>query len=279
MEDEGISSPLARDQDTVRGRIWSKQEGRVAGVAATEYLLRTWLPGATWEWVVSDGADISPGKILIDIEGGKEQILAAERVILNLLGRLSGIATNTKNWTEAAGEVRVASTRKTHWGLLDKWAVHIGGGLTHRLTRSDALMLKENDLSELISADEKRPKGIARVIKELNLEIGGAFVVIETRSIDEAVAAAEAWVERMDASSNDKRLTLMLDNMPPEKVKDVVLDLQARQFRDLVIIEASGNIEFESLDSWETIDVDVVSASALHRGTKPMDLSMLLEGA
>jgi nicotinate-nucleotide pyrophosphorylase (carboxylating) len=241
--------------------------------------MREWMPGATWNWMAEDGADIEAGKIILAIEGGRKQVLAAERMILNLVGRLSGIATNTLSWSSAADPMRVASTRKVHWGLLDKWAVHLGGGLTHRLIRSDARMIKENDLAGMIQEGEKRPKAVARVVRELDLDSVGAFIVLEVATIDEAVAAAEVWVQRITDEGRQDRLTLMLDNMDQEKAKEVILDLNTHEFRDLVIVEASGNVNFSDLEKWKTLGVDLVSASGLHRGAAPLDLSMLFEGA
>jgi nicotinate-nucleotide pyrophosphorylase (carboxylating) len=205
--------------------------------------------------------------------------LAAERIILNLIGRLSGIATNCSLWVEKAAPVGVAATRKVHWGMLDKWAVHLGGGLTHRLNRKDARMIKENDLASLIHKEEKRPRGIARVVSELDLESLGAFIVLEVRTIDEAIRAAETWAQRMEKEGREDRLTVMLDNMEIEKAKEVILDLETRQFRELVIIEASGGISFEDLPIWSKLGVDVISSSKLHCGTDALDVSMLFDGA
>ena len=279
MHDEGISNPLARDEETVKAKVWTKQAGTLAGLNAADHLLREWMPGAKWHWAVGDGAIVNAGKVILDIEGGREQVLTAERIILNLIGRLSGIATNTSLWQQKASPVGVASTRKVHWGLLDKWAVHLGGGLTHRLTRKDARMIKENDLSTMIHKDEKRPLGISRVVSELDLDSLGAFIVLEVRTIDEAVAAAETWAQRMEKEGRKDRLTVMLDNMDTEKANEVVLDLEARQFRELVIIEASGGISFEDLPVWSELGVDVISSSGLHCGTDALDVSMLFDGA
>ncbi|DAC50119.1 MAG TPA: hypothetical protein HA340_04210 [Candidatus Thalassarchaeaceae archaeon] len=279
MHDEGITTPLARDEDTVNATIFTKDEGVVAGIIVANYLLKEWLPNTKWEWTIGDGGIVNAGKVLLTLEGGKEQILAAERIILNIIGRLSGIATNTAEWVQRARPVRVASTRKVHWGMLDKWAVALGGGLTHRLTRKDAKMIKENDLASMVRDGEKRPHAVSRIVSELDVESLGAFGVLEVKTIDEAIAAAEAWNERMDAEKGNERLTVMLDNMPPEKAKGVVLDLDARKFRNYVIIEVSGGITFDELPVWNELEVDVISSSALHRGVKPLDISMLFDGA
>jgi nicotinate-nucleotide pyrophosphorylase len=140
-------------------------------------------------------------------------------------------------------------------------------------------MIKENDLAGMIQEGEKRPKAVARVVRELDLDSVGAFIVLEVATIDEAVAAAEVWVQRITDEGRQDRLTLMLDNMDQEKAKEVILDLNTHEFRDLVIVEASGNVNFSDLEKWKTLGVDLVSASGLHRGAAPLDLSMLFEGA
>lgn len=279
MSDEGITTLLARDDQTVRAEVKTREAGMVAGLAAVYYLLQEWLPGATWTFNFVDGGAVEEGDCLMTLEGGRLQILAAERVILNILGRLSGIATMTRKWVDEAGNMRVASTRKVHWGLLDKWAVHLGGGLTHRLTRGDARMIKENDLATMHREGEKKIDAVRRILDELKIEECGAFIVIEVGSIDQAIAAAASWNLRMDTEGRNDRLTIMLDNMDAEVASNAVLDLTSRNMRSFVVLEASGNVKFENLKEWAEMKVDLVSSSGLHSGTPPLDLTMLFEGA
>ncbi|PXF22306.1 MAG: hypothetical protein CXX71_03855 [Methanobacteriota archaeon] len=279
MHDEGITGALPRGEDSVEAKVISRGSGRLAGITAANQLLLDWLPAAEWTWLVADGHDIHEGDTLLEIEADRTQLLSAERILLNIVGRLSGITTNTRKWSSRAHPMRVAATRKVHWGLLDKWAVHLGGGMTHRLTRSDARMLKENDLACLAIPDERLPHTVSRVLKELDLEECGAFVEIEVRTIDEAIAAAEAWSDRMQDIEDAQRLTLMLDNMDEGKARQVMLDLETRKFRSMIVVEASGGIGYDDLQTWKEVRVDVVSTSGLHRGAKPLDLSMLFEGS
>ena len=279
MHDEGITGALPRGEDSVEAKVISRGSGRLAGITAANQLLLDWLPAAEWTWLVADGHDVHEGDTLLEIEADRTQLLSAERILLNIVGRLSGITTNTRKWSSRAHPMRVAATRKVHWGLLDKWAVHMGGGMTHRLTRSDARMLKENDLACLARPDERLPHTVSRVLKELDLEECGAFVEIEVRTIDEAIAAAEAWSDRMQDIEDAQRLTLMLDNMDEGKARQVMLDLETRNFRSLIVVEASGGIGYDDLQTWKEVRVDVVSTSGLHRGAKPLDLSMLFEGS
>ena len=86
MHDEGITNPLARDEETVVAKIFTKEEGILAGITAADYLLKDWLPGAKWRWTIGDGGVVNAGKMILELEGGREQILNAERIILNLIG-------------------------------------------------------------------------------------------------------------------------------------------------------------------------------------------------
>ncbi|MCH2642221.1 MAG: hypothetical protein MKZ55_07120, partial [Candidatus Thalassarchaeum sp.] len=109
-------------------------------------------------------------------------------------------------------------------------------------------------------------------------ESSGAVVTVEVRSLDEALAAAEAWAERMLEHEEGVRLNILLDNMGPELSRDAVLDIETRGLRQYVTLEASGNITFDDLESWRTSMVDVISTSALHRAAPPLDLTCIFEG-
>ena len=277
MADEGIYEPIQRGQRQTKAEIRSKEKGTLAGLYVADLLLREWMPDARFTWTVGEGSRIEAGECILTIEGGRHQILVCERTILNILGRLSGIATNTSRWV-AKSQIPLAATRKTAWGVLDKAAVAVGGGLTHRLNRADALMLKENDLASAAKEGDVGPARIRTVLRDVPKETIGAFVTVEVRTLDEALAAAEAWAERMLEDDEGMRLNIMLDNMGPELSRDAVLDIETRGLRGYVTIEASGNIRLENLDAWQGSKVDVISTSGLHRAAPPLDLSCIFEG-
>ena len=277
MADEGIYEPIQRGQRQTKAEIRSKEKGTLAGLYVADILLREWMPDARFTWTVGEGSRIEAGECILTIEGGRHQILVCERTILNILGRLSGIATNTSRWV-AKSQIPLAATRKTAWGVLDKAAVAVGGGLTHRLHRADALMLKENDLASAAKEGDVGPARIRTVLRDVPKETIGAFVTVEVRTLDEALAAAEAWAERMLEDDEGMRLNIMLDNMGPELSRDAVLDIETRGLRGYVTIEASGNIRLENLDAWQGSKVDVISTSGLHRAAPPLDLSCIFEG-
>ena len=185
--------------------------------------------------------------------------------------------SNTAKWASKS-QIPLAATRKTAWGVLDKTAVAVGGGLTHRIHRADALMLKENDLASTAEEGDEGAERVRKVLNDVPTESIGAFVTIEVRSLDEALAAAETWAERMLERQEGVRLNILLDNMGPELSRDAVLDIETRGLREYVTIEASGNITFDDLESWRNSKVDVISTSSLHRAAPPLDLTCIFEG-
>ncbi len=223
--------------------------------------------------MLPDGKKVSNGEEIANLTGCRETILLIERSILNILGHLSGIATETKKWASKAAK-QIACTRKTTWGLLDKWAVHLGGGLTHRLTRNDALMIKENDLASMGDSDDGNEKKIAELIQSLDLSQLESFIEIEVRNEKEAITAAAMW--QQSHQGIDGKLVVMLDNFGPERCKEMVAQLEDMGLRNAVLLEASGNITFETLDEWFECGVDVISTSAINRGVKPLDISMIV---
>ena len=203
-------------------------------------------------------------------------MLTIERVALNALGQLSGIATEAKRWAAIAPK-QIACTRKTVWGLLDKWAVHMGGGLTHRLSKTDAVMIKENDLATMHEHLETHADRLATYLQEVDGQTCGAFLEVETRNEKEALMAAMVWSQRRAAEDLD-RLVIMLDNFSPEQCKTVSEQMETQGVREHVVLEASGNIVFADLKSWHECGLDVVSTSVVNRGVAPLDVSMLVKG-
>ena len=277
MADEGIFEPISAGEKRTKAEIHSREKGTLAGLYVADILLREWMQGTRFTWTMGEGSRIDAGDCILTLEGGRHQILVCERIILNILGRLSGIATNTAHWVEKS-QIPLAATRKTGWGVLDKAAVAVGGGLTHRINRADALMLKENDLASTAEEGDVGPTRVRKVLRDVPKNSIGAFVTVEVRTLDEALAAAEGWAERMLEFNEGMKLNIMLDNMGPELSRDAVLDIQTRGLREYVTIEASGNIVFEELESWQSSKVDVISTSGLHRAAAPLDLTCIFEG-
>ena len=214
------------------------------------------------------------GDEVLRISGPSNEILRCERILLNLLGRMSGVATNTQRWVSEARDIGIACTRKTDWGLLDKWAVHVGGGLTHRLSRADALMIKENDLASLAPgiSDECTAVGIA--VEGIDMASHAEFVVVEVRDECQALAASRKWDEMQIDLGGCERIVLLLDNMTPDMCALIHSSLVEEGLREWCILEGSGGVVFDDLKKWQASGVDLVSTSALNRGVAPLDLSM-----
>ena len=260
----------------VEARISAKDSGILCGRPVAERLLARHFSECSAEWGVSEGGVVEKGQTVLVLHGPADGMLRFERILLNLLGRLSGISSNTAHWAESAGSMRVAATRKTEWGLLDKWAIHIGGGLTHRLDRGDALMLKENDLAAMMGEGEGELGAMIRMVSSVDMEQHAGFTVVEVRSVEHAVTAATAWVTSQSGRGGDEKVVLLLDNMGPEGSSDVGRALSENGLRDHCVLEGSGGVSLDSLSDWAASGVDLVSSSALNRGVAPLDLSMLI---
>ena len=260
----------------VEARISTKDSGILCGRPVAERLLSRHFSECSAEWGVSEGDAVEKGQTVLVLHGPADGMLRLERILLNLLGRLSGISSNTAHWAESAGSMRVAATRKTEWGLLDKWGIHIGGGLTHRLDRGDALMLKENDLAAMMGEGEGELGAMSRMVSSIDMEQHAGFTVVEVRSVEQAVTAATAWVTSQSGRGGDEKVVLLLDNMGPEGSSDVGRALSENGLRDHCVLEGSGGVGLDSLSDWAASGVDLVSSSALNRGVAPLDLSMLI---
>ena len=260
----------------VEASIIGKAVGLLCGKPIADRLLERHFPECSAGWSINEGGSVREGDTVVVIHGPADDILKLERVLLNLLGRLSGIATNTAKWAAAAQPILVAATRKTEWGLLDKWAVLSGGGLTHRLDRSDALMLKENDFAAMTKGDENDIGAIQRVVSSIDMAEHAGFTVVEVQSAEQSVAAAAAWDSLQNTRGGNEKLVLLLDNMGAAGASDVQRALSKADLRRCCILEGSGGIFLESLGDWSESGVDLVSSSALNRGITPLDMSMLI---
>lgn len=273
--DDGISMPLSSSSTSTSATIYAREDGLVVGCAAVDYMVQIWASSIRINWFAGDGKRVSKGDEIAQLTGDRDNLLAIERPILNLLGQLSGIATFTKQWSALAPK-QIACTRKTVWGMLDKWAVHMGGGLTHRLSKDDALMIKENDLASMHDSLNTHEERLVTFLQTVDLDECGAFLEVEVRTEKEAMMAAMVWSQRRIDGVD--RLVIMLDNFAPEQCKSVCEQLQEQDLRGHVVLEASGGITFENLSDWRECGLDVVSTSAINRGVKPLDVSMLMDG-
>ncbi len=258
--------------------VISKEKGLICGTFVIERLLETHYPSCMVEWRVSEGSLVEVGDEVLRISGGGAEMLRSERVLLNVLGRLSGISTNSSRWINEAGSMGVACTRKVDWGLLDKWAVHVGGGLTHRLSREDALMIKDSEVLSSIVGSETEDEALARLVSEVDIDANSNFIVIEVRSVEQALTVAEIWKRVQAERERGERVVILLDNMGPESSSIVSKRMEEEGLRDWCILEGSGGISLDEVKEWSNCGVDLISTSSINRGVLPLDLSMRFRG-
>lgn len=257
-------------------KILAQEPGVVAGVAEFSWLVER--DDLEVKVCKEDGQAIAAGDVLLELEGRRSALLAHERVGLNLLQRLSGIASAARYFQDLVHrhnpEAQVVATRKTPWGLLDKRAVHLGGGGTHRLGLWDAILVKNNHLSLLAPREEEAVR--IAVERAWPARKSAAFIEVEVRGKDAAVAAAQAFRQMQESSreesSEDCPCLLLLDNMSPAEISATIAVLRARNLLQRVLIEASGNISASNIEEYAASGVDAISMGALTHSARALDL-------
>jgi nicotinate-nucleotide pyrophosphorylase (carboxylating) len=244
----------------VRAQVIAKQRGVVACVEDVAHLLRRL--GLEVKELARDGNTVDKGSPVLEVVGDARTVLAVERTILNILMHCSGVATEVRKLVEIVkkinSRVRVAATRKTLPGLryFEKKAVAIGGGDTHRLSLSDAILIKDNHIRIVGSVEKavKLAKERASFVHKVEVEVS---------TVDEAIKAVEAGAD-----------IVMLDNMSPQEVAKVVDELRRRGLRDKVVIEVSGGITAENIAEYAKLDVDVISCGYITLSARALDMSL-----
>jgi len=256
-----ITTALIVPQGTViEAEIRAKETGIVAGIEEALVLLRSL--GLQAEPKVADGAKVKSQTVVLRIVGDARTILTAERTILNILSRMSGIASMTRrivDKVENSGyKTQVACTRKVAPGLLyfDKKAVLVGGGDVHRLRLDDMVLIKDNHLA--IAGD------VTRAVKEAKSK--GSFskkIEIEVSTPEEALKAVEANAD-----------IIMLDNFSPTQIQKTLELLEKNGLRGRVLIEASGGINEGNVLEFASTGVDILSLGAITQSAKALDMSL-----
>src|SRR6266852_7124931 len=242
------------------GTVVCKERAVIAGLSESIILLK--LLACKGKPRVRDGQEVPAGAIILEASGSGSALLKVERVLLNLLSHMSGVATATAELVNIAkkngGSTRIACTRKTLPGLryFEKRAVELGGGDTHRLRLDDAVLIKDNhlELAGSVGACVRKAKEKVSFTKKVEVEVTNA---------DQAVEAAKAGAD-----------IILLDNMTPKEVERSVAMLKTENLRDQVLLEASGGIRKENLASFVKTGVDVISVGAITHSAPAIDLSM-----
>ncbi|WP_281670848.1 carboxylating nicotinate-nucleotide diphosphorylase [Rikenella microfusus] len=242
-----------------RMKLLVKQAGVLAGVEIAERVFRRLDPTVTFERILRDGDRVQPGDIAFYVEGSLIALLQSERVILNIMQRMSGVATQTAEYADALKglKTKVLDTRKTTPGMrvLDKMAVKIGGGENHRIGLFDMILLKDNHI-DFAGGIAKALAGARAYLKEKHKDLKIEIEVRTLEDIDEVFAAGGA----------DR---IMFDNFSVEQTRQAVKKVAGR-----AETESSGGITLENLRAYAECGVDYVSVGALTHQIKSLDMSL-----
>ena len=274
------TSALFSDPTEIEAVLISNSEGVLAGMQEAKYFLvgsdpafKPRLGHIQSEFLKKDGDILAAGDQILRLHGSVHDILKIERILLNLLQRMSGIATLTRSYVDRLGKygstVLLTPTRKTIWGLLDKRAVVVGGGGTHRLDLSDAVLVKDTHMKILAH-------NIPLILK-LCSNNPGRFLEIEVESREDALEAMRVFHKLHIPGGLSVPGVIMFDNMKPSVIKETISELkESVTFDQLVLFEASGGIRYENLESYARTGVDIISVGALTHSAPSLDFSLEL---
>ncbi len=242
----------------VEARLTTRQAGRIAGLGVALAVFHRLDPAIAVEIAHDDGADVQAGAVLATLHGAARPILTAERSALNILTRLSGIATATRQAVEAvaAHPTRVACTRKTTPGLraLEKYAVRVGGGVNHRFGLFDGVLIKDNHIAAA--------GGLEPAIAAARAALGHMMKIeVEVDTLDQLRVAIEAGVD-----------AVLLDNMTPDALRQAVELVAGR-----AVTEASGGLRPDNLREVAASGVDIVSLGWLTHSAAGLDIGLDVE--
>lgn len=258
---DGDHSTLSSIDANAKGKaiLKIKEDGILAGVEVAKKIFTYVQPNILFTAYKKDGDQIKFGEIAFDVEANVHTILQAERLVLNTMQRMSGIATLTKKYTDKLKgyKTKLLDTRKTtpNFRLLEKEAVKIGGGTNHRFGLYDMIMLKDNHIDYCGGIE----KAINKAYDYLQSKKMDLKIEVETRSIDD--------VEKVMAVGKVNRI--MLDNFTPEKIVEAL-----QIIKGIYETEASGGIQFDNLESYAATGVDYISSGAIIHQSKSLDLSL-----
>jgi nicotinate-nucleotide pyrophosphorylase (carboxylating) len=247
----------------IDGQIIAKEQGILAGIELAADIFHEF--SVETSILRYNGQKLKAGQVIMEVSGDPRNILSVERTVLNLLMRMSGIATLTKEMLDKAkranSEVIVAGTRKTTPGLqfFEKDAIRSGGGDTHRYRLDDCVLIKDNHLAIVGDVAEvvKRAKNYVSFTKKIEIEV---------ETMDGALQAARSGVD-----------IIMLDNMPIKNILNVLSALKEQGFRDKIMVEVSGGVNLENIEEYANTGVDVISTGYLTHSARSLDMSLEIQ--
>ncbi len=263
-EDEGFgditSNSVIDDNKFVDAYIISKDEGVLAGINVIKELFES--RNVNVPFHLADGNKISDGDLLMSLKGDAKDILLLERTALNLLMRMSGVASATNHHVNLVeGKVIIAGTRKTSpaIGKFDKLALQIGGGDTHRFSLDDMILIKDNHIAIVGTPLDALLKAQKNVSFSKKIEI-------EVETLEDAIDCVNAGAD-----------IVMLDNMEPSEVKEVLDNLEKLDIRNNSLIEVSGGINEGNILDYVDLGVDIISLGALTHSSRSLNFSLRIE--
>ncbi|NLF50130.1 MAG: carboxylating nicotinate-nucleotide diphosphorylase [Leptolinea sp.] len=255
---DATTNAIVPEEAVMKGRIIAKQDGIIAGLDVSQAVYELVDPGVTFTARVEEGTHVENKALLASVEGPARALLTGERTALNFLGRMSGIATMTRQYMDAIAGTKavVLDTRKTAPGLrdLDKLAVKRGGGKNHRHALYDMVLIKDNHIDFAGS--------ITKAVEMARSHAGNLQIEVETRTLADVSEALSLGVE-----------WIMLDNMSPDMMREAVEMVNGR-----AKLEASGNITLETIRPVAETGVDYISVGALTHSVIVFDVSFKYEG-
>ena len=257
-EEGDVTSRAVFSDERCRARLFSKDTGVLAGSSYYEMVFKRLDPSTDVQFFYGEGAELIPGDTVAEVSGKTLAVLSAERIALNFLGYLSGIATATHAFVTArGGTTRILDTRKTLPGYreLAKYAVRVGGGRNHRMGLFDMVMIKDNHIDAAGS--------ITRAVDLVRRHWGDRFQVeIECRNASEVREALDAGVD-----------IIMLDNMSPAEAAEALALRQGE-----VLFEGSGDMSLEKIGAYMEIGLDFISVGRLTHSVRNFDFSLKIAG-
>ena len=247
-----LTAALVPSDATVDAAIVARADGVLAGRLAATVAAEAVDPGIALTWRAADGDRLGPGTVVATVAGRLAGVLTAERTVLNLLGHLSGVATLTARYVEAAGpRCRIRDTRKTTPGLraLEKAAVRAGGGVNHRGSLGDGILVKDNHLAGLT---------IPEAVATARAKWPGQSVEVECDSLEQVQVALDCGADMV-----------LVDNFTPALVADAVALVAGR-----VLVEVSGGVTLATVPDYAAAGADLISVGALTHSAPVLDLGL-----
>ncbi|MDP7115855.1 MAG: carboxylating nicotinate-nucleotide diphosphorylase [Candidatus Woesearchaeota archaeon] len=259
------SDSVLSKNPVVKAKVYVRERGIVAGVEEVSYFYKN--NGISVKVLKKDGSRVKKGDVVLRISGKLKDLLRIERSALDLMQRMSGIASLADSLMgKVKGRIGIAPTRKTQWRYLDKKAVYVGGGLTHRLALWESVLIKDNHLKALRMLDVEDV--VESALRNAAKNKKANFIEIEVVNQKDAVRAAKVFKEL----KLKKPCLIMLDNINPLGIKKIIKELKRLKLYDSVLIEASGGITPEKVVSFSKSGADVVSLGYLTHSVKVLDI-------